>query len=126
MEIRNRDGYGNYTFWRTAPKMCGDRVAILGELGKYVSMSSQRVTGMVETCGTGELVRVDLVGSPGENVRISFAVFRRRWWSHRHDQCRGSREAVGPEGGQGYVRGEMGLASLRARRGVCVCLGVFR
>ena len=75
LEIRNRDGYGNYTFWRTAPKMCGDRVAILGELGKYVSMSSQRVTGMVETCGTGELVRVDLVGSPGEDVRISFAVF---------------------------------------------------
>ena len=57
--------------------MCDGAVAILGELGKFISMSAQRVAGVSETCGDSELVRVSLLGYVGEVVNISFALLLR-------------------------------------------------
>jgi hypothetical protein len=79
LKILKRKGYGNFTLWRTAPLLCSGRVAVLGELTKFVSMSAQRFAGISEVCEqtpTGDLVSVDLIGSAGELVQIQAVVLQ--------------------------------------------------
>jgi len=68
-------GWGNYTYWRTAPTSCGGRGwTLLGELEKIISMSPQRVTSIAAgSCDTATpSLKVSLVGAPGEQVRLTF------------------------------------------------------
>ena len=70
------NAWGEYTYVRTAPWLCPDsrRLALLGELGKFVSTSQQRVTSVDVLCGTSQLwvITVDLIGDPGEVVVLWF------------------------------------------------------
>ena len=50
-------GWGAYTLLRTAPWLCdGARVALLGELEKFVSLSAQRVASLAVQCASGSQV----------------------------------------------------------------------
>ena len=75
--------WGLYTFWRTAPTSCrGAGWTLLGELGKLISVSPQRIEGVASSCGAAggdaggdsraPSMSVHIVGSPGEVVALSF------------------------------------------------------
>ena len=61
--------YGTADFWRTAPVL-PNGWALLGELGKFVGVSRQRIAGLATQ---GASLHVALVGAPGEVVRLTAA-----------------------------------------------------
>eukprot|EP01048_Picozoa_sp_COSAG05_P000214 COSAG05_NODE_6_length_45604_cov_26.489660_4_plen_375_part_00 len=72
--------WGLYTFWRLAPTSCrGKGWTLLGELGKMVSMSAQRIVAVTEAAcdasdgpaAAGPSLVVDVVGQPQEVVTLS-------------------------------------------------------
>ena len=72
---RQAGDWGLYTYWRTAPTSCaGQGWTLLGELGKLISASAQRITNVTATCGTGRepSLGVDVVGAENELVALSF------------------------------------------------------
>ena len=69
----SEDSWGVYTLWRTAPISCdGGGFALLGEMAKLVSLSSQRVASVSPSCSSSPAMDVSLIGAPGEVVSISF------------------------------------------------------
>ena len=76
------DGLGKYTLWHTAPVGCAGRgFALLGELGKFVHVSQQRIQAVRHVCSSGRAgsgrVRnamvVQLAGVVGEHVEMMVA-----------------------------------------------------
>ena len=72
---RQAGDWGLYTYWRTAPTSCaGQGWTLLGEMGKLISASAQRITNVTATCGAGRepSLGVDVVGAENELVALSF------------------------------------------------------
>jgi hypothetical protein len=80
LPIIERNGYGNYTFWRTAPIWCedgtGTEISFLGERGKFISMSAQRVTLITVSCYSrgfqDPMLTVEFIGMKGEHVDLMY------------------------------------------------------
>ena len=80
LPLIERNGYGNYTFWRTAPVWCEDcagaEISFLGERGKFISMSAQRVTLMTVSCDSrgmqDPVLVVEFIGMKGEHVDLMY------------------------------------------------------
>ena len=65
--------WGHYTLWRVTPVTCaGHGWALLGEMEKFISVSSQRVSAVSVRCGHVTSMTLELSGSPGERVQMTF------------------------------------------------------
>merc|ERR1712232_1092101 len=64
-------GYSDFGLMRAAPVFMGG-IALLGEVTKFVPVSVARVQSVSMTAGPSLAVKV--VGKPGENVELAFAI----------------------------------------------------
>ena len=69
--------WGLYTYWRTAPTSCnGKGWTLLGEMGKLISVSAQRIVHVTASCDNDDVgaptMSVSVVGTEGELVALSF------------------------------------------------------
>jgi hypothetical protein len=98
--------YGQFTFWRTAPLLCAATdvpMALLGEIAKFISISSQRITRFSAECSSNvrgqtrtawNRINLDLTGAPGEVVSMVYwKAALKRDEDMPHANC-----ALGPNG----------------------------
>lgn len=77
-----RCGKADFQLWSIALREPGGGWTLLGEVGKWIAISPRRIIGITTTAprrGEAPGLRVDVVGAPGERVRLAFAAPATSW-----------------------------------------------